>query len=245
MNFKGKIALITGASRGIGKAIAEKLSTYDIKIIGTATTQNNVDLINQHLKKCDGIGMMLNITDTYSIKKLLQHINENFGSVDILINNAGIKNDNIALRMKENEWKVTLETNLSGIFYLSKAVIRGMIKNRMGRIISIGSVVGHIGNIGQVNYAASKAGLIGFTKSLSQELASRGITVNVVAPGFIDTDMTKTLTQEQRTRILSRIAIKRFGHAMDVANAVAFLASEEASYITGETLHVNGGLYMS
>lgn len=243
MILKEKIALITGASKGIGRAIAEKFLKKNIKIIGTSRNLNGVNIINNYLSVY-GKGFMLDVSDKQSIKNVLKKIKDEFGDIDILINNAGITNDNLLIRMKDNDWKEILKINLYSIFYLSKIIIKSMIKKRNGRIISIGSVVANMGNAGQTNYAAAKAGLIGFTKSLSREVASRGITVNIVSPGFIKTKMIEKLNKKQRDNILSNIPIGRFGNTQEVANVVAFLASEEASYITGATIHVNGGLYM-
>lgn len=243
MSFEGKIALVTGASRGIGKAIALTLVARGATVIGTATSETGAEAISAYLDG-KGKGFALNVTDPASIDETLNNIRQQFGEIDILVNNAGITRDNLLMRMKEDEWQDIIDTNLSSVYRLSKAVLRAMMKKRCGRIISIGSVVGVMGNAGQANYAAAKAGLIGFSKSLAREVASRGITVNVVAPGFIETDMTKALTDEQRAGILSQVPANRLGDAQEIANAVAFLASDEASYITGETLHVNGGMYM-
>ncbi|CPR19353.1 3-oxoacyl-ACP reductase FabG [Brenneria goodwinii] len=243
MGFEGKIALVTGASRGIGRAIAEKLVARGAKVIGTATSEKGTESISAWLGE-HGKGFVLNVTDEASVEKTLADIRAEFGEIDILINNAGITRDNLLMRMKEDEWQDILDTNLTSVFRLSKAVMRAMMKKRFGRIITIGSVVGTMGNAGQANYAAAKAGLIGFSKSLAREVASRGITVNVVAPGFIETDMTQALTEEQRAGILSQVPANRLGDAKEIASAVAFLASDEAGYITGETLHVNGGMYM-
>ncbi len=243
MNFNGKIALVTGASRGIGRAIAEKLVAGGAKVIGTATSENGAEAISAYLGD-NGKGLVLNVTDAASIEAVLQQIRAEFGEIDILVNNAGVTRDNLLMRMKDDEWQDILDTNLTSVFRLSKAVLRAMMKKRMGRIITIGSVVGTMGNAGQANYAAAKAGLIGFSKSLAREVASRGITVNVVAPGFIETDMTRALNEEQRAGILAEVPTARLGDPQEIASAVAFLASDEASYITGETLHVNGGMYM-
>ncbi|HEM7188048.1 TPA: 3-oxoacyl-ACP reductase FabG [Providencia rettgeri] len=243
MGFEGKIALVTGASRGIGKAIALTLIARGATVIGTATSEKGAEAITAYLDG-KGKGLALNVTDAASIEETLTKIREEFGEIDILINNAGITRDNILMRMKEDEWQDIIDTNLSSVYRLSKSVLRAMMKKRCGRIISIASVVGVMGNAGQTNYAAAKAGLIGFSKSLAREVASRGITVNVVAPGFIETDMTKALTDEQRAGILSQVPADRLGDAQEIASAVAFLASDEAAYITGETLHVNGGMYM-
>ncbi|PWC14192.1 3-oxoacyl-ACP reductase FabG [Brenneria roseae subsp. americana] len=243
MSFEGKIALVTGASRGIGRAIAETLVARGAKVIGTATSEKGAEAISAWLGE-NGKGYILNVADVASVDKVLADIRAEFGEIDILINNAGITRDNLLMRMKEDEWQDILDTNLTSVFRLSKAVMRAMMKKRFGRIITIGSVVGTMGNAGQANYAAAKAGLIGFSKSLAREVASRGITVNVVAPGFIETDMTQALTEEQRAGILNQVPANRLGDAKEIASAVAFLASDEAGYITGETLHVNGGMYM-
>lgn len=243
MSFEGKIALVTGASRGIGRAIAETLAARGATVIGTATTEKGAEAISAYLGK-QGRGLALEVTSLTSIEDMLKNIRTEFGEVDILINNAGITRDNLLMRMKEEEWQAILDTNLTSVFRLSKAVLRAMMKKRTGRIINIGSVVGATGNAGQANYAAAKAGLVGFSKSLAREVASRGVTVNVVAPGFIETDMTRALSDEQRTAILADVPANHLGDALDVAKAVAFLASDDAAYITGETLHVNGGMYM-
>lgn len=243
MNLSGKIALVTGASRGIGKAIAEKLAECGATVIGTATTENGVEPISQYLG-ANGKGMVLNVTDEKSIDSVIDAIKTQYGDIDILVNNAGITRDNLLMRMKNDEWQDIIDTNLTSVFRLSKALMRTMMKKRYGRIVTIGSVVGTMGNAGQANYSAAKAGLIGFTKSLAREIASRGITVNVVSPGFIETDMTRALSDAQRAEILSQVPANRLGDAKEIANAVAFLVSDEAAYITGETLHVNGGMYM-
>ena len=243
MGFDGKIALVTGASRGIGRAIAEDLVARGATVIGTATSENGAQAISEYLDG-KGKGFVLNVTENDSIEKFLADVRAEFGEIDILVKNAGITRDNLLMRMKDDEWQDIIDTNLSSVFRLSKAVMRAMMKKRHGRIITIGSVVGTMGNAGQANYAAAKAGVIGFSKSLAREVASRGITVNVVAPGFIETDMTRALTDDQRAGILSQVPANRLGDAKEIASAVAFLASDEASYITGETLHVNGGMYM-
>nr|WP_314263822.1 3-oxoacyl-ACP reductase FabG [uncultured Moellerella sp.] len=243
MSFDGKIALVTGASRGIGRAIAELLSERGATVIGTATSEKGAEAISAYLGD-KGKGFALDVTKQASIEQTLNQIREEFGEIDILVNNAGITRDNLLMRMKEDEWQDIIDTNLSSVYRLSKSVLRPMMKKRQGRIISIASVVGVMGNAGQTNYSAAKAGLIGFSKSLAREIASRGITVNVVAPGFIETDMTRALTDEQRAGILSQVPADRLGNAKEIASAVAYLASEEAAYITGETLHVNGGMYM-
>ena len=243
MSFEGKIVLVTGASRGIGRAIAETFVARGAKVIGTATSESGAEAISGYLG-ANGKGFMLNVVDAQSIDSVLALIRAEFGEIDILVNNAGITRDNLLMRMKDDEWEDILDTNLTSVFRLSKALMRAMMKKRFGRIITIGSVVGTMGNAGQANYAAAKAGLIGFSKSLAREVASRGITVNVVAPGFIETDMTRALTDDQRAGILSSVPANRLGDAKEIASAVAFLASDEAGYITGETLHVNGGMYM-
>lgn len=224
-------------------AIAEKLIACGATVIGTATSENGAKAISEYLGD-KGKGFVLNVTETDSIEKFLADVRAEFGEIDILVNNAGITRDNLLMRMKDDEWQDIIDTNLSSVFRLSKAVMRAMMKKRYGRIITIGSVVGTMGNAGQANYAAAKAGVIGFSKSLAREVASRGITVNVVAPGFIETDMTRALTEDQRAGILSQVPANRLGDAKEIASAVAFLASDEAGYITGETLHVNGGMYM-
>ena len=241
----GKLVLVTGASRGIGKAIALTLGGAGATIIGTATTGSGADNISKVFveKNISGKGMKLNVTDNEQISDLVKTVNEDFGSFDILVNNAGITRDNILLRMKEDEWEDIINTNLSSIYKMSKAVLRGMIKNRSGRIISITSVVGAMGNAGQSNYAAAKAGMIGFTKSLAREVGVRGITVNAIAPGFIETDMTDSLPDEQKEALASQIPMGRLGTVDEVAKAVLFLAGDGGSYITGQTLHVNGGMY--
>ncbi len=243
MNLEGKVALVTGASRGIGRAIAELLVERGATVIGTATSENGAAAISEYLGE-NGKGLALNVTDVASIDAVLKSITDEFGAVDILVNNAGITRDNLLMRMKDEEWLDIMETNLTSIFRLSKAVLRGMMKKRAGRIINIGSVVGTMGNAGQTNYSAAKAGVIGFTKSMAREVASRGVTVNTVAPGFIETDMTKALNDDQRAATLSQVPAGRLGDPREIASAVAFLASSEAAYITGETLHVNGGMYM-
>ncbi|CAI1762534.1 3-oxoacyl-ACP reductase FabG [Serratia plymuthica] len=243
MSFEGKVVLVTGASRGIGRAIAESFVARGAKVIGTATSESGAEAISSYLG-ASGKGFTLNVVDAQSIDSVLASIRAEFGEIDILVNNAGITRDNLLMRMKDDEWQDILDTNLTSVFRLSKAVMRAMMKKRFGRIITIGSVVGTMGNAGQANYAAAKAGLIGFSKSLAREVASRGITVNVVAPGFIETDMTRALTDDQRAGILSSVPANRLGDAKEIASAVAFLASDEAGYITGETLHVNGGMYM-
>lgn len=242
--MQGKIALVTGATRGIGRAIAEELMSKGAFVIGTATSEKGAESISAYLGE-KGRGLVLNVADQSSIETVLEHIKQEFGDIDILVNNAGITRDNLLMRMKDDEWFDILQTNLTSVYHLSKAMLRSMMKKRFGRIITIGSVVGSMGNPGQSNYCAAKAGLIGFSKGLAKEVASRGITVNVVAPGFIATDMTDVLTEEQKNGILSNVPAGRLGDPKDIAKAVAFLASDDAGYITGATLHVNGGLYMA
>jgi len=245
-SLTGKVALVTGASRGIGKAIATQLQALGATVIGTATSESGADNISEYLgtSSTKGMGLVLNVTDSDSIAAMFSAIKEAHGGVDILVNNAGITRDNLFMRTKDDEWQDIIDTNLTSVFKVSKAAIRPMMKKRNGRIINIGSVVGSMGNAGQVNYATAKAGLLGFTKSLAREIASRGITVNTIAPGFIDTDMTKTLTEEQKEGIFSQVPANRLGKPEEIASTVAFLASDAAAYITGETIHVNGGMYM-
>lgn len=244
MTFEKKIVLVTGARKGIGRAIAEMFSEHQAIVIGTATDINGVKKINEYLGN-NGIGILLNVKEQNSIKVCLKTIQKEFGDIDILINNAGIIQDNILLYMQDSEWQSVIDVNLTGVFRMSKSVIKPMIKKHYGRIINIGSVIGVTGNIGQSNYAAAKAGLIGFTKALAREVASRNITVNVVIPGFICTDMTKRLTNIQKSNILSKIPMNRFGNPQDVAYAVMFFSSENSQYITGQAIHVNGGMYMN
>lgn len=243
-NLSGKIALVTGASRGIGAAIAHTLAQAGAIVIGTATTENGTNTIHQALSTYHGEGAILNIGEENSIETLITNIEKKHGKLDILVNNAGITRDNLLMRMKETEWDDIMQINLKSAFRASKAVMRGMMKQRSGRIINITSVVGIMGNPGQANYAAAKAGLIGFSKSLAREVGSRGITVNCIAPGFIDTDMTRSLPEEQRNLFESQTALGRFGEVQDIADAVLFLASDQAKYITGQTLHINGGMLM-
>ena len=248
MSNDSKLALVTGASRGIGKAIACALGAAGHTVVGTATSDAGADKISSYFKEegINGQGMVVNVSDAESIDSLLSQIKEKFGKTpEILINNAGITRDNLLMRMKDDEWEDILQTNLTSIYRLSKACLRGMSKARWGRIVSVGSVVGTTGNPGQTNYSAAKAAVIGFSKSLAKEIGSRGITVNVVAPGFIDTDMTQVLSDEQRNELQQQIALGRLGSPDDITAAVAFLASDSAAYITGETLHVNGGMNMA
>lgn len=240
----GEIALVTGASRGIGAAIADTLADHGAKVIGTATSEAGAAAISERLSARGGVGRVLDVAQGEQIETLVDAIGKEFGPIGILVNNAGITRDNLLMRMKDEDWQAILDTNLSSVFRTSKAVMRGMMKARKGRIINIASVIGVTGNAGQANYAAAKAGIIGFSKSLAKEIGSRGVTVNVVAPGFIDTDMTRALPDDARNTLLGQIALGRLGEAQDIANAVAFLAGPMASYITGETLHVNGGMYM-
>jgi len=242
--LQGEIVLVTGASRGIGAAIADTLAANGAKVIGTATSETGAQAIGERLAPRGGAGRVLDVTDAAAVEKLTDAIAREFGAISILVNNAGITRDQLLMRMKDEDWQAVIDTNLSSVYRTSKAVMRGMMKARKGRIISIASVVGVTGNPGQANYAAAKAGLIAFSKSIAREIGSRGITVNVVAPGFIDTDMTRSLTEDQRNALLPNIALGRLGAADDIAQAVLFLASPAAAYITGETLHVNGGMYM-
>jgi 3-oxoacyl-[acyl-carrier protein] reductase len=245
--LEGQIALVTGASRGIGAAIARELGQQGATVIGTATSTGGAEQIGQALQQAGikGAGMALDVNDAAQVDTVLKEISEKFGVISILVNNAGITRDTLLMRMSEDDWDAVLSTNLKSVFRLSQAVLRPMMKARYGRIISISSVVGHMGNAGQTNYSAAKAGMAGFTKSLAQEVGSRGITVNCVAPGFIDTDMTRELPEEQRNKLLQRIPLGRLGQVEDIAAAVSFLASARAGYVTGETLHVNGGMYMA
>lgn len=242
--LENKVALVTGATRGIGAAIADTLAKAGAKVIGTATSEEGAKSIQNRLQALGGIGKVLKAQESNAIEQLITEIETDFGCLDILVNNAGITRDNLLMRMKENEWDDIMEVNLKSVYRTSKAVLRGMMKQRSGRIINITSVVGVMGNVGQTNYAAAKAALIGFSKSLAREVGSRGITVNCVAPGFIDTDMTKALPEEQKKLFEAQIALGKFGEAQDIAEAVLFLASEQAKYITGQTLHVNGGMLM-
>jgi 3-oxoacyl-[acyl-carrier protein] reductase len=242
--LKGEIVLVTGASRGIGAAIADELAAQGATVIGTATSESGARAIAERLAAQGGHGRELDVTDAAAVEALIDSIGKEFGAVSILVNNAGITRDNLLMRMKEEDWQAILDTNLSSVYRTSKAVMRGMMKARKGRIINIASVIGVTGNAGQANYAAAKAGIIAFSKSLAKEIGSRGVTVNVVAPGFIDTDMTRAMPEEAKKGLIDQIALGRLGEPADIARAVAFLAGPSASYITGETLHVNGGMYM-
>ncbi|MEW5904832.1 MAG: 3-oxoacyl-ACP reductase FabG [Pseudomonadota bacterium] len=246
MTLQGQIALVTGASRGIGQAIALELGKQGATVIGTATSDKGAQAIADYLAAAGvkGTGLALNVNDAAQVEAVLDSIRKQFGEVAILVNNAGITKDNLLARMSDEEWDDVLTTNLKSVFRLSRAVLRAMMKARAGRIINISSVVGSSGNPGQTNYSASKAGMVGFTKSLAQEIGSRNITVNCVAPGFIDTDMTQVLGEEQRAKLVEHVPLKRLGQPADIAAAVAFLAGPGAAYITGTTLHVNGGMYM-
>ncbi|OOS01439.1 3-oxoacyl-ACP reductase [Canicola haemoglobinophilus] len=241
--MQGKIALVTGATRGIGRAIAEELAAKGAFVIGTATSEKGAESISAYLAE-QGKGLVLDVADQESIESVLATIKAEFGDVEILVNNAGITRDGLLMRMKDEDWFDIMQTNLTSIYRLSKAVLRPMMK-KGGRIINIGSVVGSMGNPGQTNYCAAKAGVVGFTKSLAKEVAARGVTVNVVAPGFIATDMTDILTDEQKANILAAVPAGRLGQPQEIAKAVAFLASDDAAYITGTTLHVNGGMYLA
>ena len=243
-SLQGDIVLVTGASRGIGAAIADELAQRGAIVIGTATSESGAAAIGERLAAHGGHGRVLNVTDGAQVDGLIDAIAKEFGPVSILVNNAGITRDQLLLRMKDDDWQAIIDTNLTSVYRTSKAVLRGMMKARKGRIISIASVIGLTGNPGQANYAAAKAGIIAFSKSLAREIGTRGITVNVVAPGFIDTDMTRALPEESKQALLGQIALGRLGESNDIAQAVAFLASPAAAYITGETLHVNGGMYM-
>ena len=241
-----KIALVTGATRGIGQAIALQLGQQGATVIGTATTQNGAESIDRYLKEAaiKGMGIALNVNDAAQVNDSIKKIQETEGEIAILVNNAGITRDNLLVRMKDAEWDEVMETNLKSIFRLSRAVLRAMMRARSGRIINISSVVGTVGNVGQTNYAAAKAGIFGFSKSLAREVGSRNITVNCIAPGFIDTDMTRALTEEQQKNLIQHVPLGRLGRPEEIAAAVVFLASPAAGYITGATLHVNGGMYM-
>lgn len=245
-DLSDKICLVTGATRGIGKAIAAKLGAQGATVIGTATSEKGAESISNDLSAAGikGRGLVLNVSDADSIDAAMKTITEEFGAIAVLVNNAGITRDNLMMRMKEEEWDDIMNTNLKSVYRLSKSVMRGMMKARSGRIINITSVVGVSGNAGQANYAAAKAGVIGFTKSLAQEIASRGVTVNAVAPGFIQTDMTNALSEDQTAKMTANIPAGKLGQPEDIAASVVFLASDESAYVTGTTLHVNGGMYM-
>jgi len=242
--LQGEVALVTGASRGIGAAIADELAAQGATVVGTATSDSGAAAIGERLAAAGGHGRKLDVTDAGAVDALVEGIAKEFGAVSILVNNAGITRDNLLLRMKDEDWQAILDTNLSSVYRTSKAVMRNMMKARKGRIVNIASVIGVTGNAGQANYAAAKAGIIAFSKSMAREIGSRGVTVNVVAPGFIDTDMTRGLPEEAKQAMLGQIALGRLGEPADIARAVAFLAGPAAAYITGETLHVNGGMYM-
>ena len=243
--LSGEVALVTGASRGIGAAIAGELAARGATVIGTATSDGGAEAIGSRLAAQGGHGRRLDVTDAAAVDALIEAIARDFGPVSILVNNAGITRDNLLMRMKEEDWQAILDTNLTSVYRTSKAVMRGMMKARKGRIVNIASVIGATGNAGQANYAAAKAGLIAISKSLAKEIGSRNVTVNVVAPGFIDTDMTRDLPEDAKNAMLGQIALGRLGEPADIARAVAFLAGPDAGYITGETLHVNGGMYMA
>ena len=246
MLLSNEIVLVSGASRGIGAAIADAMGAQGATVVGTATTDSGAQSISARFKEAgiEGAGVQLDVTDTERVAAVLAEINERFGAISVLVNNAGITRDNLLLRMKDDEWDDIIATNLTSVFRLSKLCIKGMVKARKGRIINVASVVGATGNAGQTNYAASKAGMIGFTKSLARELGSRGVTVNAIAPGFISSDMTDALSDEQKTALTGEISLGRLGNPEEVAHCAVFLASGMADYITGQTLHVNGGMYM-
>ena len=244
INLQGEVALVTGASRGIGAAIADTLARAGAKVIGTATSESGAAAIGERMAGLGGVGRVLDVGSSASVDALVDAVAKEFGAVSILVNNAGITRDNLLMRMKDEDWDAILNTNLSSIFRTSKATMRGMMKARHGRIISIASVIGVMGNAGQANYAAAKAGIIGFSKSLAKEIGSRGVTVNVIAPGFIETDMTRALPEDNKKAMMDAIALGRFGAPEDIANAVLFLASPMGANITGETRHVNGGMHM-
>ena len=247
MTLRNEVALVTGASRGIGRAIAESLGRQGATVIGTATSESGAAGISEHFSAAglEGGGAVLNVAETDSVARLMRQVGDDYGAVTVLVNNAGVTRDNLLMRMKEDEWLTVLDTDLTSMYRMCKACVRGMIKAKRGRIVNITSVVGAMGNAGQSNYAAAKAGVIGFTKALARELASRAITVNAVAPGFIETDMTRRLSEEQRDALRGEIPLGRLGTPDDVAAVVAFLAAPAAGYITGETVHVNGGMYMT
>ncbi len=247
MTLENEIALVTGASRGIGKAIALALARQGATVVGTATSESGAESITGYLREggFKGRGMALDVTGADAVDSVIRQITEDVGGITILVNNAGITRDNLMMRMKDEEWDAIIQTNLTAVWRVTRGVLRGMMKARKGRIINVGSVVGSTGNAGQTNYAAAKAGLLGLGKSLAREVGSRGITVNTVAPGFIDTDMTRSLPDAQRDALLEQIPLGRLGRPEEIASVVAFLASPAAAYVTGETLHVNGGMYMS
>ena len=247
MSIEGKIALVTGATRGIGKAIAQQLGSQGVIVIGTATSDKGANAISEYLALAGvkGAGRALDVASDESVTQLIKRVNEEFGVIDIVVNNAGITKDNLVMRMKTDEWDSVINTNLSSLYRVSKACLRGMSKKRWGRIISVSSVVASMGNAGQTNYAASKAGMEGFSRALASEIGSRNVTVNCVAPGFIDTDMTKDLSEEHRDTLQSKIPLKRLGQPEEIAAVVGFLASDAAAYVTGETIQVNGGMYMA
>jgi 3-oxoacyl-[acyl-carrier protein] reductase len=245
-SLDGKVALVTGASRGIGDAILKSLGSAGATVIGTATTEAGAAAITQSIADLGykGVGMVLNVQDVTQIESVMRSIEEKFGTVSILVNNAGITRDTLLMRMKDDDWQAVIDTNLTAVFRLCRAAVKAMMKARAGRIINIASVVGFMGNAGQTNYVAAKAGMVGFTKALAREIGSRGITVNCVAPGFIETDMTKALSEEQVSKLVANVPLGRLGNVSDVAEAVLFLASSSAAYITGNTIHVNGGMHM-
>lgn len=247
INMEGQVALVTGASRGIGRSIAEALGKAGARVVGTATSDSGAQAISDYFAEQGiiGKGMKLDVADSESVNDVIKAVADEFGAVTVLVNNAGITRDNLLMRMKDDEWDSIINTNLTSVYRTTKACLRGMMKARKGRVISISSVVGASGNAGQTNYSAAKAGLVGFSKSLAREIGSRGITVNVVAPGFIDTDMTRELPEEQRDALMKEIPMNRLGKSDEIANAVLFLASDMGGYITGETIHVNGGMYMA
>ena len=247
MSIEGKIALVTGATRGIGKAIAQQLGSQGVIVIGTATSDKGANAISEYLALAGvkGAGMALDVASDESVTQLIKRVNEEFGVIDFVVKNAGITKDNLVMRMKTDEWDSVINTNLSSLYRVSKACLRGMSKKRWGRIISVSSVVASMVNAGQTNYAASKAGMEGFSRALASEIGSRNVTVNCVAPGFIDTDMTKDLSEEHRDTLQSKIPLKRLGQPEEIAAVVGFLASDAAAYVTGETIQVNGGMYMA
>lgn len=247
ISLQGEVALVSGASRGIGRSIAELLGSAGATVVGTATSEKGAEAITAYLREAGiaGKGMVLNVADKASIDTVVKAVGDEFGGISILVNNAGITRDNLLMRMKDDEWDDIINTNLTSVYRMSKACLRGMTKAKKGRIISISSVVGASGNAGQTNYAAAKAGLVGFSKSLAREIGSRNVTVNVVAPGFIDTDMTRELSEDQRNNLLHGIPLGRLGQPAEIAGAILFLASPLGAYVTGETIHVNGGMYMA